>query len=114
CLYYFTLALLLSTIYPYTTLFRSKAEFEGELSIIPEETVSADANNTWSITDENIDEGYNYADEGNYSNTKQTNIRQTAYIETNSEEPVYLDLSVEADEDKRYKVGVGDYSEEFT
>src|SRR5699024_5085578 len=43
-----------------------------------------------------------------------TNIRQTAYIETNSEEPVYLDLSVEADEDKRYKVGVGDYSEEFT
>lgn len=91
-----------------------KAEFEGELSIIPEETVSADANNTWSITDENIDEGYNYADEGNYSNTKQTNIRQTAYIETNSEEPVYLDLSVEADEDKRYKVGVGDYSEEFT
>src|SRR5699024_11975406 len=77
-----------------------KAEFEGELSIIPEETVSADANNTWSITDENIGEGYNYADEGNYSNTKQTNIRQTAYIETNSEEPVYLDLSVEADEDK--------------
>src|SRR5699024_3692088 len=29
-------------------------------------------------------------------------------------EPVYLDLSVEADEAKRYKVGVGDYSEEFT
>lgn len=91
-----------------------KAEFEGELSIIPEETVSPDSNNSWIIEAEDIDSGYNYADEGNYSNTERTNVRQTMYIETEKEKSVFLDLNAEANEDKRYKVEIGDYSEEFT
>lgn len=91
-----------------------KAEFEGDLSIIPEDTVSSDSDNTWSIESDEIEGGYNYADQGNYSNTEQTNVRQTAYLEAENDEPVYLDLKADADEDKQYKIEIGDYSKEVT
>ena len=91
-----------------------KTKFEGELSVIPTNTVFSDSDNTWSIENEEINAGYNYADKGNYSNTKQTKVRQTAYLGAENDELVYLDLKADADKDKRYKIQIGDYAQEVT
>lgn len=91
-----------------------KVEFKGELSVIPKSTVFVDSNKALSIGSDEINNGYNYADEGNYSNTEQTNVRKTVYVAAKNNTAVYIDLKADANENKRYNIKVGNHSQEVT
>ncbi len=57
-----------------------KAELAGQLRIIPHNTVAAGDSGTWVLGDGDFERGYSYADTGSYPSTRQTTVRQTAYL----------------------------------
>lgn len=91
-----------------------KVKMDGKLKVIPTSTVSTNADSTWTIGEKDMNLGYSYADQGNYYSTKQTTIRQTAYLESKNNDPVYLDLRAKANPDKSYHIQIGNHSEVMT
>lgn len=84
-----------------------RVELTGELRIIPERTIAAETDGTWSITPEDKYLGRSYADSGSYYSQVQTTVRQTAYLSTQRDGRVFLDLQGDADPESRYRVQLG-------
>ena len=92
-----------------------RVELFGELRLIPERTIDAHENNTWTIDAEAIYFGRSYADEGNYNSLIETTVRQTAYIATKEDGQVLLSVQGEvSNQDTLYKVEIGAQSQIVT
>ncbi len=87
-----------------------KVKLSGELRIMPEKTLVASDDGTWTIYPEHIHQGRSYADQGNYFSARETIVRQTAYITTLKGGQIYLQLKGEANPNEKYRVDIGNDS----
>lgn len=84
-----------------------RVNFEGELHVVPNNTVS-ETDGTWKVQPEDLYTGNGYADEGHYFTMKKTQVRLTSYLAVKEAGHVSIQLDVEADPGRKYKVTVGE------
>ncbi|MFC7678853.1 alpha-L-fucosidase [Paenibacillus sp. GCM10028914] len=84
-----------------------RVSFEGELHVIPKNTVS-ETDGVWKVQPDNLYTGSGYADEGHYFTMKKTQVRLTSYLAVKEAGYVFVQLEVEADPNRKYKVVVGE------
>ncbi|WP_405801100.1 alpha-L-fucosidase [Streptomyces sp. NBC_01506] len=91
-----------------------KVELGGELRIIPAGTVSlgrdAGTNAAAVLDAADFEKGYSYADEGSYSSTRRTTVRQSAYVTAARAGQLSLAVRGQARPDALYRVQVGERS----
>lgn len=84
-----------------------KVELDGELHIIPDKVISVRRDSVSHIEPEELEFGYKFADEGNYTSLTETNVRQTAYLLPEKDEGISLKFKGKANENFNYKVSLG-------
>lgn len=88
-----------------------KVELGGKLRIIPANTVAlGDAGKPTVLDATDLEHGYSYADNGNYSSTHRTTVRHTAHITAARAERVSVAVQGEARPDALYRLQVGRHS----
>ncbi len=91
-----------------------RVQLAGELRIVPEDTVAAGADLGWTLTAEDVRSGYSYADNGSYYSTRQTTVKQTAYLQATRPGLVSVSVDGEADPQARYRVSLDGQSRVVT
>ncbi|WP_164745723.1 alpha-L-fucosidase [Neobacillus mesonae] len=87
-----------------------KVKLAGDLRIIPEKTLTNENDGTWNINPADLYLGRSYADRGSYYTTKQTTVRQTAYIASHKGGQVYLEFDGKANANEKYQIEIGNHS----
>lgn len=83
-----------------------EVDIEGTLSIIPNHTVNISDHQT-TIHREQFYTGHGYHELGNYNSMRQVIVRYTAFITANASQTVNMSFHGEVNEDKMYRVAVG-------
>ncbi|MFI6693866.1 alpha-L-fucosidase [Streptomyces sp. NPDC050433] len=84
-----------------------KVELGGELRVIPEQTVALGRGGAAALGAADFEHGSSYADDGNYSSTRRTTVRHTAYVTADRAGQVSLAIRGEARPDALYRLQVG-------
>lgn len=90
-----------------------RVNFEGELYVIPKNTIHEN-DGVWKVEADNLYIGHGYADEGHYFTMKKTQVRLTSYLAVKEAGQVHVQLEVEADSSRTYKVSVGEIEHTVT
>lgn len=87
-----------------------KVQLGSELRIIPERTVALGRDGAAALGASDFEQGYSYADDGNYSSTRRTTVRHTAYVTPDRAGRVSLALGGQARPDALYRLQVGSHA----
>lgn len=85
-----------------------RVALDGELEIIPNRTVS-ETDGRWEIQPEQLYPGNGYEDGGSYITMRKTRVRLTSYLAVREAGEVELTIEGKADENKDYRVLVGNH-----
>lgn len=84
-----------------------KATLKGELQLIPEQTVVSEKE-SWVLTSQKLEKGFNFVDEGNYTSLKKSNIRLSGYFKNNNSGDYRMKMTGQANEALDYILSIGE------
>lgn len=84
-----------------------RVELAEPFHLIPDNTVFAGKDVGWELSEESVEYGYNYADQGNYTSLAKSNVKQTFYLSNDSAGEISICILGNSHPDYSYSVKVG-------